>query len=179
MICCMFVFDLLRIWFIISRGGPFDNKRLFRQGLPVDQAASRYMLKCWSRSTPYCVKWPLSVKFIVYDLTCFRCHGKTGWSYDINSTTMSDQHHDFSDVVMSVTWVQYNYSFQWKLRSHWLKFMRQCHVAVVIPGPGSRFGILRIKHVILSQQRNCSIVTNRKQCYETAYRSLRYGNTLG
>ena len=32
---------------------------------------------------------------------------------------------------------QWQRSFQWKLHSHWLKFLRQRHVAVVRQGPGS------------------------------------------
>ena len=31
---------------------------------------------------------------------------------------------------------QWQHSFQWKLCSHWLKFLRQRHVAVVRQGPG-------------------------------------------
>ena len=31
---------------------------------------------------------------------------------------------------------QWQHSFQWKLRSHWLKFLRQRHVALVIQDPG-------------------------------------------
>ena len=31
---------------------------------------------------------------------------------------------------------QWQHNFQRKLRSHWLKILRQCHVAVVIQGPG-------------------------------------------
>ena len=30
---------------------------------------------------------------------------------------------------------QWQHSFQWKLHSHWLQFLRQCHVAVVRQGP--------------------------------------------
>ena len=32
---------------------------------------------------------------------------------------------------------QWQRSFQWKLRPHWLKFLRQRYVAVVVQGPGS------------------------------------------
>ena len=33
---------------------------------------------------------------------------------------------------------QWQHSFQWKLYSHWLKFLRQRHVAVVRQGPGEQ-----------------------------------------
>ena len=34
---------------------------------------------------------------------------------------------------------QWQRSFQWKLHSHWLKFLRQRHVAIVRQGPGQAF----------------------------------------
>ena len=46
---------------------------------------------------------------------------------------------------------QWQRSFQWKLHSHWLKFLRQRHVAVVRQGPGPLWGNLAATGGFLSQ----------------------------
>ena len=45
--------------------------------------------------------------------------------------------------------IQWQHSFLWKLRSHWLKFLQQRHVAVVRQGPGTRM---------------YSVIANRVKC---------------
>ena len=41
----------------------------------------------------------------------------------------------YSDLTLSQSFSQWQHSFQWNLRSHWLKVLRQCHIAVEIQGP--------------------------------------------
>ena len=59
-------------------------------------------------------------------------------------------------------------SFQWKLRSHWLKFLRQRHVAVVKQGPGSWVNISSgINGLLLSSTRPLlePMLTYHQRCY--------------
>ena len=50
-------------------------------------------------------------------------------------------------VFTTATWrscnpfSQWERSFQWKLRSHWLKVLRKCYIAIVIKDPGPRLNI--------------------------------------
>ena len=47
---------------------------------------------------------------------------------------------------------QWQRSFQWKLHSHWRKFLRQCHVAVERQGPGPTGGKPLVTDWFLSQR---------------------------
>ena len=42
---------------------------------------------------------------------------------------------------------QWQLSFQWKLDSHWLKFLRQRHVTIVRQGPGPAIKLGRFLHI--------------------------------
>ena len=47
---------------------------------------------------------------------------------------------------------QWQHSFQWKLHSHWLKFLRQRHVAVVWQGPGHRVPVPPVRPLCIASR---------------------------
>ena len=62
---------------------------------------------------------------------------------------------------------QWHRSFHWKLRSHWLKFLRQRRVAVVIQGPGYHgelHQLQRVNPVLILPRENVM-----KHCWQVVF----------
>ena len=63
---------------------------------------------------------------------------------------------------------QWDHSFERKLGFHWLKFLRQHHVVVVIQGPGTQLGH-HCSHRLTSVQRSQGISS-----HSVAYKVIQY-----
>ena len=99
---------------------------------------------CSSSTNHVCVTWQWFNERLGIEDLLLQILSSNSWSSQLRSTIPTEFSCNCSEpgpCLTTATWrccknlSQWERSFHWKLRCHWLEFLRQCQIAVVRQGP--------------------------------------------